>query len=793
MNKCRTALLISSGLAAMLAGAPALAAQSTAEAPPAVDASAEALKEGDGGLIVVTAQKREEAILDIPQSVTVVGGETLERQHAVSFQDYLSQVPGLSLEQSEPGVGRIMLRGVNTGGVSSTVAVYVDETPFGSSTGLVNGAILAGDFDTFDLDRIEVLRGPQGTLYGANSLGGILKFVTAAPKLGKFDARGRAGLEFVNEGGTGYNASGMVNVPLGDVAAFRASGFYRKNAGWIDAVAGNFLGVPSIVDKDINEGQAWGGRGSVLFKPTPELSIRLTAVAQHIESDASSFAEVDQEDYDPIDGELTQTVFNREPNELKYRLYNGVIDYDFGFATLVSSTSFGKSDQTFTDDATATFGTTFNFLFGPLNPDDPASGLPPPVTDVVIGAFQDQQTDLRKFTQEIRLASPSNDTIEWMVGGYYTHEDGKIDQFIGANDLATGVEFTDPVLGDLAVARLDSDYKELAGFANATWHATDRFDITAGGRLSKNKQSATQFSAGNPFLVGAGGTLETKSDESVFTYSLSPRFDISDTTAVYARVAKGYRPGGPNVVPPTAGPDVPRTFGADTLTSYEVGLKTDIGRRLALDVSVYHLKWKDIQLFTVIDNFGLNINGTGAISNGIEGSLTLRPMNGLSVAANAAWIDAHLTGDTPPLVGGFDGDRLPWVPKTSFSLTTDYEWKLSNSATAYVGGTLAYTGSQRDNFQAGEIVGIDSGGDFIFEFSPQRRVPDYATIDLRAGVDFGHFSVDAYVRNLTNTRGISSLATVTDQLTGANGLPNDAIRASLTRPRTIGLSLTAGL
>src|SRR4029450_13346305 len=127
------------------------------------------------------------------QSVTVVGGEMLERQHAVSFQDYLNQVPGLSLEQSEPGVGRLVLRGVNTGGVSSTVAVYVDETPFGSSTGLVNGAILAGAFDTFDVARIEVLRGPQGTLHGASSLGGVLKFVTNTPQLGELTARGRAG------------------------------------------------------------------------------------------------------------------------------------------------------------------------------------------------------------------------------------------------------------------------------------------------------------------------------------------------------------------------------------------------------------------------------------------------------------------------------------------------------------------------------------------------------------------------------------------------------------------------
>ena len=180
-------LRIGSAALAVVAGLAATHAAAQDAADAAGDETAR------GREIIVTAQKREEAILDIPQSVTVVSGETLERQHATTFQDYISQVPGLSMQQSEPGAGRLVLRGVNTGGVASTVAVYVDETPFGSSSGLVNGAVLAGDFDTFDIARIEVLRGPQGTLYGASSLGGVLKFVTNAPVLGVVSARARRG------------------------------------------------------------------------------------------------------------------------------------------------------------------------------------------------------------------------------------------------------------------------------------------------------------------------------------------------------------------------------------------------------------------------------------------------------------------------------------------------------------------------------------------------------------------------------------------------------------------------
>lgn len=804
----RHALLASVAIVGLALGSAANAQVQEQQAPPQEDQSA---TDQENAEIVITAQKREERILDIPQSVTVIGGDTLERQHAVTFSDYLAQVPGLSLEQSQPGQGRLVLRGVNTGGVSSTVAVYVDETPFGSSTGLVNGAVLAGDFDTFDVARLEVLRGPQGTLYGASSLGGVLKFVTNAPQFGEISGRARAGLEFVDGGGTGYNVSGLVNVPLGDIAAFRGSGFYRKNAGWIDAsgesatlinpLAGALptdppfppeappIEIASLGGKNINEGQVWGGRGAVLIKPTQELTVRLTAIAQHIESDAPSVVETD-EDYDPIDG-LKHTRFFKEPHELKYRLYNGVVEYDFGFASLVSSTSYGTSDETFQLDAVPILANGLTFIFGPFNPnraDFVILGAPfpeEPLTFSPIGPFQNQQTDLRKFTQEIRLASPSDDKFEWMVGAYYTNEDGKIDQFIGSVDLTTREAFGVVALDELATARIDSKYKELAGFANVTYHLTDRFDITAGGRLAKNDQSATQTTAGNPVVVGTG-EFTTKSDESVFTYSVSPRFDVSDTTAVYARIAKGYRPGGPNVLSPFTPPTVPHTFDSDTLTSYEIGLKTDIGRRVSLDLAAYHLSWKDIQLLTSIDNVGVNINGGSAVSNGIEGSLVLRPMPGLQLGVNGAWIDAHLTSDTPALVGGVDGDRLPYVPKVSFTLNTDYEWKIGNTATGFVGGTLAYTGTQRDNFAAD--TGVPG-----FPPIPQRRIPDYTTIDLRGGVEFDRFTVEAYVKNLTDEDGISSLTTgITDQVVGNNILPGSSIRAAFIRPRTIGLSLTAG-
>lgn len=790
-------LMASAALFSLAYAAPAGAQVQEEQPAPQQDGSA---TDVDAVEIVVTAQKREERILDIPQSVSVVTGDTLERQQATTFQDYLSQVPGLSLEQSEPGVGRLMLRGVNTGGVASTVAVYIDETPFGSSSGLVNGAILAGDFDPFDVARIEVLRGPQGTLYGASSLGGVLKFVTNTPKLGELAGRVRAGLEFVDDGGTGYNMNGMVNIPLGENAAVRATGFFRKRAGWVDGGGegitlqspfGATLLVESRDEKDINDSKVWGGRGSVLFRPSEPLTIRLTAIAQNIRSDGSGDVEVDPDDYDPLDGMQRHLVFD-ENNRLKYRLYNGVVEYDLGFASLLSSTSFGRQDQSFTDDYTALFGSALNLFFGPLNPNLPPDLFPAPLTDEPIGMVNRQQTNLKKFTQEIRLASPSSDRLEWLVGAYYTRERGKIEQAFDGVSIDTGQNFTDPLLSDLADALITSRFREIAGFANLTWHVTDRFDISAGGRLSQNKQSAEQTSTGNPLLVAGGGATfpAIHSKEDVFTYSVSPRFELSDTSAVYVRVAKGYRPGGPNIIPPNAGPDVPRSYGSDSIVSYEIGLKSDISRLLSFDLAAYHLDWKDIQLFTVIENFGLNANGGSARSNGFEATASLRPMRGLRLDVNAAIIDAKLKSDTPPFVGGFKGDRLPWIPRATLSLNGDYEWSLGGTNMAFVGATLAHTGKQRANFEAGEVVGIDPDtGEFLFEFTPQRKVPSYTTLNLRAGAELGRFTIEAFARNVTNSRGIASLSEITDQLTGGNPLAGGALRASFIQPRSFGLTV----
>ena len=383
-----------------------------------------------------------------------------------------------------------------------------------------------------------------------------------------------------------------------------------------------------------------------------------------------------------------------------------------------------------------------------------------------------QQTRVKRFTQEVRLQSPENDSFEWLVGGYYSNEKGLIDQAFDAVVPNTLTSVTGlPLLG---VAKSTSTYREFAGFANATLHLGDRFDLTFGGRYSENKQTAGQASDGA--LAGGPRTLPTtRSNEDVFTYSVAPKFKLSDYVSIYGRVAKGFRPGGPNVLAPGAPANL-RSYASDTLVSYEVGVKAETpDRTFSIDAAVYHIDWKDIQVFGVINNFGLNFNGGGAESDGFEFTATMRPTTGLAFSVNGAYTDARLKDDTPAQVGGLAGDPLPFTPKYSIGANADYEWALGENSTAFVGASLRSLSKQTATYNLA----------FRTANGRQRSLPAYEVVDLRAGVDFGKFSLEAYVKNLTDSDGKTSFE-------APGNVPLGAAGTGVIRPRTLGLTLTAG-
>ena len=776
------------------AGASPAFAQDTAAAPatpPAETAVTQAtetptetnqsVSEENSQAIVVTAQKRAQVLLDVPSSVTVVGGDTLERQQATNFQDYLSLVPGFSINGSTAGVTRITLRGANTGGVASTVAIFMDDVPFGSSTGLANGAILSGDFDPFDINRIEVLRGPQGTLYGASSFGGVLRYITTAPKLNRFEARFQQGFENTAQGSWGYNSAAVVNAPLGDKAAIRVNGFFRKDSGYIDSIGNNpiasFFGGElgrTMVKDEINDKRSYGGRASVLFNPTDELSIRLSAFAQNLNSGAADYFEADPDTLRALYGDMVQSRYQPEPTRIKYRVYNGTLDWDLGFANFFSSTAYSTFSERLQTDASfiQNLAATISFLAAIGNP----LVVDAPVTRPLgLELFQETSTD--KFTQEFRLASPNNEHFEWLVGLFYTHEKSAIDP---QNYFATefGTDDIAPDVKQIANIFLHSKYDEYAGFANATWHATPRFDITVGGRLAHNKQDADLLIDSD--LLGNAEGNNLNSSETVFTYSVAPRYELSDHASVYARVASGYRPGGPNVIPVGTPPGVPATYDADRLTNWEAGIKAEApdGRLWSAELAAYHIDWKNIQLFARVNDTGINANGGKAKVDGLEVSGALRPLPGLTLAANGAYTNGKLKEDTPDPTGGKAGDPLPWVPKWSGALHADYEFPMG-SVDGFVGASVNYVGQRTTEF--GERR--DNGAGALV------KIPSYTEFDLRAGANIDQLRIELFAHNLFDKRGITDAFGFPSEGVPPS-FPNGAAAISTIRPRTFGLVAT---
>ncbi len=722
--------------------------------------------------MVVTSQKRAEPLQSVPMSVTALSSDSLEEQRVENLLDAVPLVPGLSVDSSTPGQTRITLRGINTGGVASTVGVYLGDVPFGSSTGLANGAVVAGDFDTFDIGRIEVLRGPQGTLYGASALGGVFKFVPNLPSTAGFEARFLESQEIVANGDLGYSLKGLVNVPVSDHFALRASGFYQSDDGYIDSIGNNpipSLTTPGVnivdgtlVTDTMNSHDTFGGRVAALYAPSSEFSLTITAQSQKIGSDAPNTVDADPTTLEPLNDDPVQSRYHSQTVDTTYRVLSAQLDWDFGPASLESVTSYGTFDQDIRLDAAIASGMTGG----------------PPLASVVtyyfgndvtrpLSAVLPQTTSTHKLTQEFRLLSPENESFEWLVGAYYTDEDSEIVQEIVAMEAGTETVAADlPLLADLS---LPSTYKEYALFGNATWHVTPRFDLSFGARGSRNEQTASQVADG-PLVGGHVEYQDVDSSESPFTYSVSPRFKLARDSFLYARIATGFRPGGPNVLPPGVPADTPLTYDSDSLTSYEAGWKTSgEGGRWSLDLSAYYLDWQDIQLLAVVNGFGLNSNGGTAVSKGGEFTVSFVPTSSLSFSLNGSFTDAGLTKDTDPIVGGLDGDPLPLVPELSFGLSGAYEWKMQGDWTVVFGGGVGYVGERTFDFETRTADGS------------LRELGSYTTLDFRTGLYSGRWSVELYGKNLTNEAGIVAVDT-------GGGLPNGAYGLALIRPRTVGLS-----
>lgn len=696
--------------------------------------------------IVVTAQKVEERLRDIPMSITAITAQDLRMLEATQFLDFASTVPSLSFTTNGVGQTQINLRGITSGyNVSPTVGVYVDDVPYGSSASFAASAQLTLDMGLFDMNRIEILRGPQGTLYGASTMGGLLKYVTNAPAVDAFGGGARANISGTRSGGISYDASSAVNLPLGDgEAALRLGGFYSHHGGYVDNLA---RGAWNVDRADVS-----GGRVDLLLTPDDRSSIRLVAFAQDIDRDGSMATDVVGTTGRPVDGDLEQRRELAEPFEQRFRLLSATVNHRFDLATLTSISSYQQVRSAVRTDFSKVYLPTLG------EPGPGASGADEAGAFSAFGVDMNVASD--KFTQEIRLAA-SGPTLDWLVGGFYTVESSDQTQVLSAYEpdgKRSSIDFL--------TFRMPSKYQEYAAFGNLTLHLTGRLDVIAGGRYAHNSQRQEQIASGR--LIDAAP--ERSSTDSVATYLASIRYRVTDDVMPYLRFATGYRPGGPNAVlndldgRPLASP----TFNADRLTSYEAGIKFGRSdRRLRADLALYRIDWDDMQILATRNGLGVTANAARASSQGLEFTVMAFPLRELMVVGAFGYTDATLSDDAPDL-GGVAGESLPDTPRISATLSTDYRFDL-HGREARLGTTVRHVAERNASFD------LNTG-------MPQYELPAYTFVDVRAGMTLGATSIKLYCKNVGDRRG---------QLSAMTGmaLAGGPIQVSMLQPRTFGLSV----
>lgn len=704
--------------------------------------------------IIVTAQKRSEPLQEVPVPVAVIEAVELIENNQLRIQDYYNKVPGLNLTLlGDIGQSSLSIRGLTTGGnVLSTVGVVVDDIPFGPSIYVSNGSF-APDFDPGELARVEVLRGPQGTLYGANSLGGLLKFATIDPSADAVSGRVQLGTSSVHEGDElGHAVRAAVNLPLGDTVALRASGSMRREPGYIDNL--------QTGEEDVNIIDSNSGRLALLWEPADVFSLKLSALYQDTEQEGTA------------DTHLPSPIGPRPDLQ------------DLQQSTLIDSGIFGQEMQAYSATLTAQLGraelislsgynikTTFNALDTPL-----AFLTGPTQTRFGVSGFVTKaDTEIAKLTQELRLSMPLTDRIEWLLGAFYTDEQAE-----GHSDWQAINQNTGAVAGTWLVVDTDSSYAEYAAFTDLTFRLSDRLDVQVGGRVSRNEVSAGRAITVGPYnTVLLGLPSETsitpafESEDRPISYLLTPRFKLSRDLMVYARFASGYRPGGPNTSAAAVAAGAPASYEADMTQTYEIGSKGRFfGGMVAFDASIYHIDWKDVQLQArdpANASLQYTYNVGAAESQGVELSVELKPIDGMTIAAWGAYNDARLT-EVPPTVAlnARAGDRLPYSARKSGYFSVDQQFPLWADVVGHVGASASYVGNRKGRFFTGSIV--------------QGEFPAYTQVDMQLGARFDAWTVNAFVNNVTDERGV--LRGGRDASLGLQYI------VTYIQPRTAGLTLT---
>ncbi|HEY5756760.1 MAG TPA: TonB-dependent receptor [Steroidobacter sp.] len=662
----------------------------------------------DGNLeeLIVTASKRPESIREVANSITAFSGVQLAEQGANSFQDYLGRAPGVIFQGSTPGVANVTIRGIGTATIypdqgQATTGIYLNDIPL-TDPGF---AVSVPDLDIFDVQRVEVLRGPQGTLFGSATLGGAVNYILNPVSLSSYEAVTQLGISQAEASSdVSYTAKGAVNIPLvNDVFGIRLAAVKRSDAGYLDN-----LGTGR---DDTNSHEVEAGRVNALWQINPDIQLNLFSFYDRATNGDAFYA------FPELGERVTQTLV---PEEVTFttRINNLKLDADLGFATLTVSGGMSRKTQDYVGDLSP--------YYGPVN--------------VTEGTAR-----TRSSMGEVRLTSPGNERVDWLVGAYY----GYFDEYYPSPRFENGEHVSDFTVSYRS--------KEYAAFGEVTYRFNDHWRASVGGR-SYDIEVRTNIEQGDPRDVLQESSGQQKGTG--FSPKVSLTFEPNDSVLAYALVSKGFRMGGVNLVAPIPEFPTPATYGSDELINYELGLRlSSADRTLTLDTAAFFIDWTDIQLrLSRPDRFSYVANAGAAQSKGVESSLQWRPVDGLNIQASVTYLDAALS-ESLPLGNGttlLDGSTLPGASKWSTSESIGYQFAgaLSPHVTVY----HRFLSSADSAFQEPLPVG------------------DYHIVDVRGGLEFGRLGVTAYVNNVGDRRGVTAAA-----FTGP------LITEFYVMPRTVGL------
>jgi iron complex outermembrane recepter protein len=711
-------------------------------------AAANGAASATGSDIIVTTTKRgDSTIKDVPIAIQAFSAESLASHGATDFGGFYHMVPGLSVQDQGPGDKRYIIRGINATG-SGTIGLYLDEVII---TGANNqdGGGQQPDIKLFDLERVEVLKGPQGTTFGSSSMAGTIRYITKKPDLNEFGATINSSLQATKGAALGLQTDGSVNIPIvTDRFAIRVAGDYTDLPGYID----------NKFERGVDGEKTKAGRISARLKITDDLTLDGMVMAQHTHQDGKSYFNLLSYTGTPLgqNGYEQANLAQAPWNDLTH-IYNLTLNYKRDFGTFTVTGSRFKRDTDYSRDSSLAAQTFFGL---------PADGA---------GESQLVQTNRRQVDSfEARFASSWSSPIQILAGAFGQNENRHFRSYWPTTD-PQGYPGSDSIL--LLDRTAATQIHERALFGEVSYAFTDALKFTAGARafdIKLDQQPVGVVAAGGGAGSGPGTPQHTKDNGVIGRFNLA--YKVTSNVSSYIQIAQGYRSGGTNdqTAADIAHVVIPAGFGSDSLWNYEAGVKASLfGHKLFVDAAAYYIDWSAIQVQAQATagtlSFPYTANGGKASVKGTELNLELRPANGLRINATGNYSFARLTRDNPDPTTGLKGDRVPYVPKWSFSGGVQYEYPIQQfDVMGTVGGDISYTGSRATDYNSSIIT--------------YRRLPSYTLVSAHIGVKGKSWSAAIIGNNIFNNKAIIDYNNIVP------GVYPDGIY--INRPRTLMFSVS---